>query len=132
MSALTLRTRRHPTLKRPLSLGRSDGSFIRQEVRAPEDGGKAARTHYRVLAASGGLSLVRLALDTGRTHQIRVHLSSLDHAILGDAVYRGRKASRLMLHAKHLELRHPFTQEIIRVTATSESFERIMKKIVTD
>ena len=95
-------------------------------------GGQRAVTHVLVLKRLATETLVQCQLETGRTHQIRVHLSSLDHAILGDAVYRGRKASRLMLHAKHLELRHPFTQEIIRVTATSESFERIMKKIVTD
>ena len=97
------------TIDKPI--GRSDGSFIRQEVRAPEDGGKAARTHYRVLATSGGLSLVRLALDTGRTHQIRVHLASLGCPLLGDDLYGTPDAriARQALHAAQLSFRHPIT-----------------------
>jgi 23S rRNA pseudouridine1911/1915/1917 synthase len=87
-------------------------------------GGQTAVTHVRVLMAFSGTSLVECQLDTGRTHQIRVHLSSTGHAILGDTLYRGHKSSRLMLHAKHLALRHPFTKEKIRVSADSESFER--------
>lgn len=95
-------------------------------------GGQRAVTHVLVLKRLPTESLVQCQLETGRTHQIRVHLSSLGHAILGDSVYRGRKASRLMLHAKHLELSQPFTKEKIRVTAVSESFERLMRKIATD
>ncbi|GAX48098.1 RluA family pseudouridine synthase [Pseudolactococcus reticulitermitis] len=95
-------------------------------------GGQRAVTHIQVLKHFATETLVQCQLETGRTHQIRVHLSSLDHAILGDPVYRGRKASRLMLHAKHLELRHPFTKENIRITAVSKSFERLMRKIATD
>ena len=97
------------TIDKPI--GRSDGSFIRQEVRAPEDGGKAARTHYCVLATSGGLSLVRLALDTGRTHQIRVHLASLGCPLLGDDLYGTPDAriARQALHAAQLSFRHPIT-----------------------
>lgn len=89
-------------------------------------GGQTAVTHVRVLNAFARETLVACQLETGRTHQIRVHLSSTGHAILGDALYRGLKASRLMLHAKHLALRHPFTKEKIRVTADSESFEQIV------
>lgn len=95
-------------------------------------GGQRAVTHIHVLKRFAGDTLVQCQLETGRTHQIRVHLSSLGHAILGDTVYRGHKASRLMLHAKHLELSQPFTKEKIRVTAVSESFERVMRKIATD
>ena len=96
-----------------LPLGRSDDSFIRQEVRATRDGGKEARTSYEVLAARDGLSLLRLSLDTGRTHQIRVHLASLGCPLLGDDLY-GRPDARIArqaLHAARLVFRHPLTQE---------------------
>ncbi|GFH42465.1 pseudouridine synthase [Lactococcus hodotermopsidis] len=89
-------------------------------------GGQHAVTHVRVLADFSAESLVACQLDTGRTHQIRVHLSSCGHAILGDPIYRGSSCSRLMLHAKHLQLRHPFTKEKIYVSADSESFAQVM------
>ncbi|GFH41132.1 pseudouridine synthase [Lactococcus insecticola] len=89
-------------------------------------GGQTAVTNVRVLKPFPSESLVACQLDTGRTHQIRVHLASLGHAILGDSLYRGRKSSRLMLHAKHLELTQPFTNKKIRVTADSESFEQAL------
>ncbi|MBP1047226.1 RluA family pseudouridine synthase [Enterococcus sp. BWM-S5] len=56
-------------------------------------------------------------LDTGRTHQIRVHLSSEGHSIVGDSLYEGMAAKRLMLHAYELHLLHPFTNEKITVQA---------------
>lgn len=87
-------------------------------------GGQSAITHVKVLNRYTDASLVTCILDTGRTHQIRVHLSSRGHAIAGDQLYSGPKASRLMLHAKHLELTHPFTQEKIRISATSDTFNQ--------
>ena len=100
-------------------LGRSDGSFIRQEVRATSAGGKEARTRYEVLAARGDLSLVRLALETGRTHQIRVHLASLGCPLLGDDLYGTSDAriARQALHAAQLSFRHPITHADCRINA---------------
>ena len=76
------------------------------------EGGRPARTRYRVREALRGHTLLRLDLETGRTHQIRVHLAALGHPVAGDRVYGGgRAAPRPMLHAWRLRLRHPRTGE---------------------
>lgn len=71
--------------------------------------GKSAQTYFKVLgrAQDSGDTLVELSPTTGRTHQLRVHLSYLRHPIVGDEFYGGRNAKRLMLHAKRLELTLP-------------------------
>ncbi len=74
--------------------------------------GRSARTRYEVLEALRGHTLLRCDLDTGRTHQIRVHLAAFGHPIAGDRVYGGGGAApRPMLHAWRLKLRHPRTGE---------------------
>ena len=93
--------------------------------------GRRAITHYRVLESFGRFSLVDLTLDTGRTHQIRLHLSHIGYPIVGDPVYGGgdKRAlndaasslvrqsfldlGRQALHARSLEFRHPLTQESV-------------------
>jgi 23S rRNA pseudouridine1911/1915/1917 synthase len=84
--------------------------------------GRPARTHYSVRAAwEERASLLDLALETGRTHQIRVHLSSIGHPVFDDRVYgKGGPrsgAGRLWLHAHHLELDHPLTGARMEVDA---------------
>jgi 23S rRNA pseudouridine1911/1915/1917 synthase len=77
-------------------------------------GGRFARTRYEVIERRRGHTLVRCDLDTGRTHQIRVHLAALGHPVAGDAEYGGRRAgepARPMLHAWRLRLRHPRTRK---------------------
>jgi 23S rRNA pseudouridine1911/1915/1917 synthase len=74
--------------------------------------GRRARTRYEVLEALRGHTLLRCDLDTGRTHQIRVHLAAFGHPIAGDRVYGGGSAApRPMLHAWRLKLLHPRTGE---------------------
>ena len=75
-------------------------------------GGRFARTRYQVVERRRTHTLLRCDLDTGRTHQIRVHLAALGHPIAGDAEYGGREAEadRPMLHAWLLHLRHPRTR----------------------
>lgn len=68
-------------------------------------------------------TLVKCRLKTGRTHQIRVHLSAHNHAIIGDPLYSKIPAKRLMLHAHKLSFTHPFTLEKISVEAISKTFE---------
>ncbi len=75
-------------------------------------GGRFARTRYEVIERRRGHTLLRCDLDTGRTHQIRVHLAALGYPIAGDSEYGGRKPAepeRPMLHASRLRLRHPRT-----------------------
>ncbi len=70
-------------------VGRADGSVIKREIRAD---GKRAVTNYRILKEKDGLCLLRISLETGRTHQIRVHFSSVGHPLAGDDLYgRGTK-----------------------------------------
>jgi 23S rRNA pseudouridine1911/1915/1917 synthase len=93
-----------------------------RDHRAPERraiGGRAPRpatTHFRVVEALPRASLLEMTLETGRTHQIRVHLASIGHPVLGDATYgRGHSQAlgleRQFLHSHRLGFRHPFTGE---------------------
>ena len=79
--------------------------------------GKKAITHYRTLARRNGLSLLELQLETGRTHQIRVHLSALGHPLLGDDLYGGDTSliGRQALHAYHLEAANPLSGQHISI-----------------
>ncbi len=77
-------------------------------------GGRPARTRVRPVARRGGHTLVACDLDTGRTHQIRVHLAALGHPVAGDELYGRRRPGepeRPMLHAHRLRFRHPGTGE---------------------
>ena len=76
-------------------------------------GGKEARTNYKVIHQVAGYSLLEIYLETGRTHQIRVHMAYLGHPLLGDTTY-GRSSSlvnRHFLHAFHLGFKHPVNRE---------------------
>src|SRR5262245_19540915 len=78
------------------------------------EGGKRAVTHVVPLAWSSAGSLVELVLETGRTHQIRVHLSSVGHPVAGDWLYGEKTAPRPMLHAWDIEMAHPLTGQRLR------------------
>lgn len=82
-----------------------------------EKGGKFARTDFKILKEKGGRCLIEARLLTGRTHQIRVHLSQSGLPILGDVLYGGRAAERIFLHAFALELPHPESGEPLRFEA---------------
>lgn len=81
------------------------------------DHGKRAVTHLRPLTYSMDGSVVEITLETGRTHQIRVHLSAIGHPLAGDWLYGERNAVRPMLHAAELEMTHPLTGQTLRVAA---------------
>lgn len=79
--------------------------------------GKRAITHYRVLKQLKGYTYVECRLETGRTHQIRVHMASIGHPLLGDGVYGNKKCPFRLegqtLHAKLLGFEHPRSGEYI-------------------
>jgi 23S rRNA pseudouridine1911/1915/1917 synthase len=93
----------------------------RRRLAADESGARTAVTHYQVKERLGPAALVELRLETGRQHQIRLHLTHLGHPILGDAVYGAERARvsgvtvrRPMLHAESLGFTHPSTGEPVR------------------
>lgn len=81
------------------------------------DGGKRAVTHVESLAATDEGSVVSIHLETGRTHQIRVHLAAIGHPLVGDWLYGARNAVRPMLHSAELDMTHPVTNTPLRVLA---------------
>jgi 23S rRNA pseudouridine1911/1915/1917 synthase len=96
------------TIKAPI--GRKDDSIIEREVR--EDG-QYACTHYQVIKKHHAFTYLELTLETGRTHQIRVHMSYLNHPLLGDDLYGGDLSliARQALHCKKIRFIHPFLGE---------------------
>ena len=108
------------------AIGRRDHDRQRMGVRSR--GGREARTAYRVVGRLAGMTLLDLSLETGRTHQIRVHLAHIGHPVVGDQVYGGRqerrvassrsaRAERQLLHAWQLAFRHPRTEAWLEFTA---------------
>ncbi|MBU4460464.1 MAG: RluA family pseudouridine synthase [Verrucomicrobia bacterium] len=113
-------------------IGRSDSN--RQKMSAKAEHGRMAVTHYEVVETNGQISLVRIRIETGRTHQIRVHMTHIGCAIVGDAMYGARKqeskalgATRQMLHAETLALLHPITGQDLEFFAPMPAD---MRKIV--
>lgn len=96
-------------------IGRLPGSFIQRTTCAS---GRAALTEYWQQACYPQATCVRVALHTGRTHQIRVHFSAIGHPLLGDTLYGGPKISGLKrpaLHCQQVRFFHPFRQEMITI-----------------
>ena len=96
-----------------LPIAKAPGATVRRVI-APSGEGKPSVTHYEVLESRGGLALLRLELETGRTHQIRVHLAALGCPVFGDFLYgeeSDRLPGRFALHSHQLSLTHPVTGE---------------------
>ena len=87
----------------------------------PDRVGKPALTRFKVLARGRSAALVQARPMTGRTHQIRLHLTASDHPIMGDSFYGGPPAPRLMLHALSLSFDHPVTGQAQTITAPAPS-----------
>ncbi|MFF2446152.1 RluA family pseudouridine synthase [Neobacillus sp. NPDC058068] len=102
------------TVREPI--GRKQESIIEREVRSD---GQYACTHYRVIARHRLFTYTELKLETGRTHQIRVHMSYIGHPLLGDDLYGGDVSlmNRQALHCKKIQFSHPFSGEEITFTA---------------
>ena len=104
------RVERQGRVDLPIAL--RDGSKI---VRCTSPDGKPAVTHYRPLSVFDDISLIELKLETGRTHQIRCHMSSIGHPLLGDDLYGGSPEliSRQALHCAEMRFVHPVTGETV-------------------
>jgi len=116
------------TIDAPIARNKRD----RKKMGIDPDGRRAV-THYRVLERFGKYTLVRFELETGRTHQIRVHASYIHHPIVGDEVYGGStnlyKKGQL-LHARQLVLMHPITKEIVEYEAElPEYYIAVLEKL---
>lgn len=108
-------------------IGRHPASIIERTV-TPE--GQVARTHYKVMEERDNMSVVHVQLETGRTHQIRVHFAHIGHPLLGDALYGGMKdkLERQALHCSKIMFTHPFTQANISFQAAlPEDMARLAK-----
>ena len=84
--------------------------------------GKSAVTHYKQIKTNGHYSLIELTPQTGRTHQLRVHLAQMKHPIIGDLFYNGEIADRLYLHAESLEILLPTKTKKIFTAKPDDSF----------
>ncbi len=106
--------------------------YERKRMAVVETNGKPAITNYKVIDEVQDFSLMKVNIETGRTHQIRVHMKFLNHPILGDSTYGSpsKLAERQMLHAYMLEFIHPVTKESIKVKGKLPGdFENIIKKL---
>ena len=106
----------------------------RKKMAINEKNGKPAVTHYTVLERFGNYTLIECVLETGRTHQIRVHMSSIGHPLVGDEVYGPAKCPFKLqgqcLHAMVLGFVHPRTGEYLEFSADlPEYFEELLKKL---
>ncbi len=113
-------------------IGRDSGN--RKRFISGVIGGKRAVTHYRVLEEFPGYSLLELRLETGRTHQIRVHLSGLGHPLAGDELYGGERGELGLrgqcLHAATLGFQHPESGEYMEFRSPlPEDFEDALKRL---
>lgn len=113
-------------------IGRHPVDRKKMSTKAPN--GRHAVTHYRVLERFGNYTYIECELETGRTHQIRVHMASIGHPILGDAVYGPAKCPFKLegqtLHAKILGIKHPSTGQYIEFDAPlPEYFETLLNRL---
>lgn len=114
------------TIQAPL--GRKEGTIIERTV--DWEHGEDAVTHYKVVKEANGHSLVSLRLETGRTHQIRIHMKYLGYPLIGDYLYNPdmEYMTRQALHSHHMEFTHPITGEHMSFTAPlPEDMVRVMQ-----
>ena len=105
----------------------------RKRMAVTEKNSRAAVTHWEVIARYRGYTHVRCILETGRTHQIRVHMAHIGHPLLGDTVYGGKPDKGLegqCLHARALKFIHPRTGEAVRLeTELPEYFRQVLDRL---
>jgi 23S rRNA pseudouridine1911/1915/1917 synthase len=118
-----------------LPIGRHPVDRQKNAILSLDRGGKTAVTHWQIEERLRSFSLIRFRLETGRTHQIRVHANQIGHPIVGDPVYGtgrsiGVKLPGQALHARRLQLIHPLTGESIDVTAPMPDYFRTLLQVL--
>lgn len=117
------------TVSAPIGRHRTD----RKKMAVTESNSKEATTHYTVLSRYPGFTYVSCVLETGRTHQIRVHMSHIGHPVVGDAVYGARDKLGIAgqcLHSKNVTFVHPRTNEEMHFESNLPNyFEEILRKL---
>lgn len=112
-----------------LPIAKIDAASVKRVI--DHENGRRAVTHWRGEGVSGNYSLVRLRLETGRTHQIRVHLSAMGHPVAGDFLYGEELAQlpgRFALHSARIKIRQPLTGEMIEAeSALPEELAALLK-----
>lgn len=114
-----------------MPIGRSTKDRKKMAVRKD---GKEAITHFKVLKRYKNYTLLEVKIDTGRTHQIRVHMAEIGHPVVGDMVYSKGKnefgVEGQMLHSKSLDFKHPITGKEMHLEARlPEYFEKVLEKL---
>lgn len=116
-----------------LPVGRDKRDRKKMAVVSVEQGGREAVTHWQTLARIGNYSLMQFQLQTGRTHQIRVHCAHYGHPLVGDCTYSSNRSLKVnlagqALHARQLSLVHPRSgQEIEAVAPLPQEFEKLLQ-----
>ena len=114
-----------------MPIGRSTKDRKKMSVRKD---GKEAITHFRVIKRYNKYTLLEIKIDTGRTHQIRVHMAEIGHPVVGDMVYSNGKnefgIEGQMLHAKSLEFKHPVTGKMMNLEADlPQYFKEVLNEL---
>lgn len=117
------------TINMPIGRSKKD----RKKMAVTKDG-KEAITHFRVIKRYDNYTLLEIKIDTGRTHQIRVHLAEIGHPVVGDYIYSNGKnpfgVEGQMLHAKQIEFKHPSTGKQMKIEApVPDYFNEIIEKL---
>lgn len=131
------------TVNKPIGRHKTDRKRMAVYASADAEGVREAITHYKVLASNCGYSLLKFKLETGRTHQIRVHMASIGHPLLGDTVYGGghtqyekineKRICGQALLAKELDFIHPETGEAVHFEVElPEYFKKVIKDLGLD
>lgn len=135
-----------------INLPIGENSFKRGTVRIDKHGGKSAITHYKVVEEFKNFSYLEVQIETGRMHQIRVHLEAIGHPLAIDKIYSGKKSFylssvkkkyhinrtgierpimyRVTLHAHQISFRHPKTEEMVTYTADLHKDFAVMLKML--